>query len=1117
MKAKVPQQPNVSMEVSDFTMASARKKYLIFLFLVVWFSHCIITTSVTQAQEPRGPEVSRLVVDLKERQVTVLGAMGARAKLVIPALIETLHLVSLEFSSWKQIKQWVRNHPYATLPIATYAALLLVCLLILWIRPVWLLEINEALSQSIDVKLPPWLGGINIPLRYAILVGFFHYHTRVLDAWIAKYAKTARELFGKKATVEDRAVHIPIPVILERENMPDLAVNDLRRTFNSNLACLLIWGEGGSGKTSVACLLAKWAMSAKGDQRLCQSHLMLPVLIERDLELQNPGNEKPFLKMIRDQLRGLINEADPPPSGLLQQLLKRRRLLVLVDGFSEMSDATRADILTGTTDIPVNSLVITSRTNERLNDHPKSTLKPLRIKGNRLAGFMEAYLFHLGKRDLFDDEEFFDACRRLSFIVGDRDITVLLAKLYADQIVRTKEGASSDDLPNNIPELMLCYLNDINRGGSVEGLDDLAVHGISETIAWECLKRTFRPMPANLEDVIAGLGGKEKALPQIKYLEHNLRIVQTVGVGRDRLRFALDPLSEYLASLHLVRLYRANEDLWRRFLSEADEQEGAPETIKGFLLALRDCCLTKGVAFQVPHFVTGELARRAGLTPEDKQKVTAERRVKKLIRDLKSLYPEDRAEAAKALGDLRGEAQLVVPCLIDALNDKYNSVRRSAVDALGNIGQQAKIALPELIELLKDEDKDIRSSAAFALRRVGLEATADIVIPALIEATRHPDEDVWRTARYALRNLGREARPAIPTLIELLKHQEGYVRRNAAYVLGRIGPEAQLAIPSLIELLQDQEAYGKNRTAAVLALERIGQVAMPALILALKDQNALLRLGAVHALGRFVPGAKEATNALKEALKDPDNDVRVGAANALMRVPGQRLKEAMPGLIKSLRDPEASIRWGASIVLGSIGPEAKAAIPTLMQLLNDPDEAVRTGVGEALTKIGQATVPALSSSRMDITDEAAREIAGVVAQAVTPQVARRLSEARVLWVDDRPENQTYERQTLEALGIRFTLSATTEDALEMIRLSQYDAIISDLGRPPDPRAGYTLLDALRKGGDQTAFIIYSASGSLPENKAEATKRGAFGITDKTQDLFRLVLSAITERHDSSGL
>jgi CheY-like chemotaxis protein len=165
---------------------------------------------------------------------------------------------------------------------------------------------------------------------------------------------------------------------------------------------------------------------------------------------------------------------------------------------------------------------------------------------------------------------------------------------------------------------------------------------------------------------------------------------------------------------------------------------------------------------------------------------------------------------------------------------------------------------------------------------------------------------------------------------------------------------------------------------------------------------------------------------------------------------------------------------------------------------------------EAAAMLGAATAKSAADAREDepIPDEVrARGIAGVVDQSVRPGVLRKLSQASVLWVDDNPSNNRYERAALEALGIRFTISRTTEDALERIRARPYDVIISDMGRPPDNRAGYTLLDEKDKLGNQTPFIIYAGS-NRPEHRAEARERGALGSTNDPQELFQMVVSAI---------
>ena len=113
----------------------------------------------------------------------------------------------------------------------------------------------------------------------------------------------------------------------------------------------------------------------------------------------------------------------------------------------------------------------------------------------------------------------------------------------------------------------------------------------------------------------------------------------------------------------------------------------------------------------------------------------------------------------------------------------------------------------------------------------------------------------------------------------------------------------------------------------------------------------------------------------------------------------------------------------------------------------------------------------------------------------------------MLWVDDNPDNNNYERQALEALGVQFMISTSTEDAINKVKNHKFGAIISDMGRRHDPRAGYTLLEKLRASGDRTPFIIYSRSRS-PENQAEARRRGAVGCTNRATELFEMVLSAL---------
>lgn len=113
----------------------------------------------------------------------------------------------------------------------------------------------------------------------------------------------------------------------------------------------------------------------------------------------------------------------------------------------------------------------------------------------------------------------------------------------------------------------------------------------------------------------------------------------------------------------------------------------------------------------------------------------------------------------------------------------------------------------------------------------------------------------------------------------------------------------------------------------------------------------------------------------------------------------------------------------------------------------------------------------------------------------------------VLWVDDVPDGNIHERQALEALGITVDTAISTDDAMSKLAAHHYDAVISDMGRPEGPRAGYDLLDRLRAQKVDVPFIIYSSTNT-PAQQHEAITRGAFGSSNKVAELIELVANAI---------
>lgn len=190
--------------------------------------------------------------------------------------------------------------------------------------------------------------------------------------------------------------------------------------------------------------------------------------------------------------------------------------------------------------------------------------------------------------------------------------------------------------------------------------------------------------------------------------------------------------------------------------------------------------------------------------------------------------------------------------------------------------------------------------------------------------------------------------------------------------------------------------------------------------------------------------------------------------------------------------------------------------PALKEFFESLGEFTFKGGGfEATAKRKQEAAAALVAASIGRPDASAdpkqaaieaREAATAVDQ-VDRRTLRKASSAWALWVDDRPDNNIYERQSLEALGIRFVLATSTDEALDKLSRQHFDVVISDMGRPHDSKAGYTLLDSLRGAGNRIPFVIYAGSNA-PEHNAEARRRGAVGSTNRASELFRYVLTAL---------
>lgn len=154
------------------------------------------------------------------------------------------------------------------------------------------------------------------------------------------------------------------------------------------------------------------------------------------------------------------------------------------------------------------------------------------------------------------------------------------------------------------------------------------------------------------------------------------------------------------------------------------------------------------------------------------------------------------------------------------------------------------------------------------------------------------------------------------------------------------------------------------------------------------------------------------------------------------------------------------------------------------------------------------TVAAISSDGAISHSQAANMAVTAVREASELKASKSTRPRRcVLWVDDRPENNSTLRDAFLEFGIDVSIALSTNQALDALESQSFAAIISDMGRKEGLAEGYVLLDAVRGRDIGTPFFIYAGSNSV-EHRQEARRRGAQGSTNSANELFRDVTKAI---------
>jgi formylglycine-generating enzyme required for sulfatase activity len=615
-----------------------------------------------------------------------------------------------------------------------------------------------------------------------------------IQCWVERHQPQLSAAFRGLPSVQARQVHVPLDVCLipagaaATEGPRLLQPEDMQPLLEpAGSHVLLLGGDGGAGKTSLAFEIARWWLEGKPG-----GVVRLPVLIETAL-----GPQETLADRVRSWLRNQLanaSEQELAPE-LVEALLAAKRLIPIVDHLSELTPAAREQLLAA---LPAGLVVVTSRSDDDgFRERPLSRIVPQRIGVERLQAFFLDYLRRKGQGEALSDDDLMPAQAQLKRIVGDKPITVLLAQMFIDDVIANREQGL---LAGSVPELMLSYVRrlDTPADPALRRREGLV---ISEKLVQRALRVVAlashrqgpggQPLfqPLEFSDALArralmaeeplGLGlSREQAEALLGYLIE-LRLLLQPGAAVGRLRFPLDPLADHLAAaeqferleeqaLEPATLEPAAPEqgaaVWEAFLVALEQRPAAErERMRGFLLALRDGAMeAQGRrALAMPAEVPDRLAALGFLDPEGERYRLALQRARKWMWELGVPVASERRDAISKLA-----AMAVAP---------EDAERRAARDVASR--RLARV-LAEVLPAHQKERRVEQQEAAVVLGLMGTE-TGIAALEGLASDGAQPPE----LRRAALESLGLTARDQSAHRPRIEEFLEGQLRADTLDLL----------------------------------------------------------------------------------------------------------------------------------------------------------------------------------------------------------------------------------------------------------------------------------------------------------------------------------------------
>jgi hypothetical protein len=335
---------------------------------------------------------------------------------------------------------------------------------------------------------------------------------------------------------------------------------------------------------------------------------MLPLFVEADVA-EEAGKPDSLYRYLAGLLRGAVNEERPISVTLTKALLRSGQVLVIVDGASERSDATRRAFNPENFGFEIKRLIATSR--EHKLPGMTVVVETETIPPGALFDFIARYLQEAQKNSggkLPSEDRIHDACGDLKRLLDDTPCTPLLAAMWAMEI-----GAGSDDKnsrPRDVAELMDSYVRRVLLPEAKEN-ESLVVRLTRDAsrIAERELGEGYLPGSVTRATALEIMRSLDASEPEKRFaaLERS-RLLEPISQYSDRVRISPDPVAEHLVARLRTEEYGSDGQRWRDFINKLCDRD----LPAGFVAALAACAEQEAYGAPVPLLIRQRIQQIRG-------------------------------------------------------------------------------------------------------------------------------------------------------------------------------------------------------------------------------------------------------------------------------------------------------------------------------------------------------------------------------------------------------------------------------------------------------------------------------------------------------------------------